>query len=277
MKLKRFSKYMLIMITIALIQLGAILYLLHHSNESKEYRGEMVSSHNLEDQKINYDIKGNYFVARNKQDMINAKKVRTLSHQSQNLKDEKSNLPQVGLIVTPDSKGSGTLIDDNKILTATHVVSKPDLTLHKPFSLKVYMKPNENKNIYNQSHIKVKKVEQYKNTELTVLTLNQKIKDIKPLKMATSEPKRYSIIKNVGYHGSSSSFKSQSTTEGHYLYGRHDISHKRQYVMFGHTHLYHGMSGGPTLNANNEIIGINSFMYNKHDIGGFVKAKGLKY
>ena len=258
-------KPIIFIITVILIQFIVIIILMTHSNLSSKVQQQVSNDPN----------KGNKIVERNYIDTIRSKYLNIMSPKKTKLEHKQSSIKQVGIVTTPYSEGSGVLIDDNKILTATHVIVKPNLDLCQNFSLKFYVQPQPNQDMTTQKYHEVKKIEQFQHTELTVLTLKHKIKNIKPLKIAKNEPKTYDEIKNVGYHKSSTITDSQFQSKGQFLYSRHDYSGKNQDVMLGCTKLYHGMSGGPVLNSKNEIIGINSFMYDKEQIGGFVSTKQL--
>lgn len=190
-------------------------------------------------------------------------------HKNDELKKYKSNVKQVGIVQAVTSKGSGVIVKPNKILTATHVITKPNNQKYKPFSIKYF--PNSE----TSKFIKVKKIEQYKNTELTLLTLENDIDDIKPLKISSDKIHQDDKLKLIGYHKVNNNQINQYTSKGKNIFVRDDLHNKDQKVIFNHMKNHKGMSGGPLLNDKNEVVGISSFLYNKHDFSGFASTSQL--
>lgn len=215
------------------------------------------------------------FVDRNMKDQL---LIQSRINDEEKVKKYQSNISQVGIIELPSSHGSGVVIDHNKVLTATHVVSNHNNDQYKPSSIK-YRPHGYNKDQYSYDEykpIKIKKVEQYKNTELTILTLKRDVKNIKPLKLSKDHIHYGDKLKMVGYHDTKNNkVKKQYTSEGKNIYIRKDLHQKDQIVIFNHMRSHKGMSGGPLLNEKNEVVGISSFLYYNSDLSGFVNSYQL--
>lgn len=215
------------------------------------------------------------FVDRNMRDQLIMK---SLVNNNEKIKKYKSNVSQVGIVDLPTSHGSGVVIDHNKVLTATHVVSDHNNKQYKPSSIK-YRPHGYNTKDYKYDEyepINVKSVKQYKNTELTILTLDKDVKNIEPLKLSKEKVHRGDKLKMIGYYNTKNdTIEKQYTSEGRNIYIRKDLHRKDQLVIFNHMKSHKGMSGGPLLNEKNEIVGISSFLYYKKDLSGFVSPKQI--
>lgn len=186
----------------------------------------------------------------------------------------------VGSVNTAWGYGSGTLIAPNKVLTATHVVSKPDGSKPHNFSIQYYPYGQSSNVINKQSKpVEIKSIKRINgDSELTILTLKKPITQIKPLKLSQKMPHRGDSIKAIGYHDDKKNQNEikQYTNKGAVAYSRKDIDHKKHNVIFGHIKVISGMSGGPIINNDNEIVGVTSFKYNQKDYGGFISTYKIR-
>lgn len=225
---------------------------------------------NAEKKVDNKDLK---IVKRDDHDLIQAKKYR--KNKNDYLSQKQSQHHSVGLIKSAYGEGSGVLVKENKVITATHVISKPNGELCKNFSIKYYPF-GENSDILKEQTqpIEIKKVKQLKDSELTVLTLKKPIKNIKPLPIKKQENVEKSPVKAIGYKKDNSKLK-QFTSKGNISFIREDFKVKKYNIIFVHIKNDLGMSGGPLLDKNNKIIGITSFKYNKDNYAGYVSTKNV--
>lgn len=213
-------------------------------------------------------------VKRDNNDLIRAMKYR--EGKNDQLKQKLSQRNAIGLVSSAYNDGSGVLVKNNKVLTATHVVSKPNKKLEKPFSIKYYPYGQNSKILKEQTlPIKVKKVKQLKNSELTVLTLKKPIKNIKPLKINHQNIKKSNTVTSFGYKEDKDKLLKQFESKGKIAFTRKDFNNKNYDVIFAHIKNDFGMSGGPLLNNKNEIIGICSFKYNSQPYAGYISTQNI--
>lgn len=231
-----------------------------------------LNNNNNENSDSNEEIE---FIKRDNNDLDHAIKKRekfndkTYMRESENYK--------VGVVNTTWSEGSGTLIDKNHVLTASHVVSKPDGKVPDNFSIQYYPYGKNSKIISRQNKpIGIKNIKRIKNTEITILTLNKPITQINPANLAKNELREGEQVKAVGYYNKDGNPSQQYTSYGNFAFERDDVDNTQQTLIMAHIKNHKGMSGGPLFNTNDEVVGITSFMYTKYNYSGFAGIKKLK-
>ena len=170
----------------------------------------------------------------------------------------KDSAPSVVLISRTGSSGSGALIsEDGRIFTNSHVVGEAK-------KVKVYFKPNRPGHYSHNDYVSGTVINNNKIVDLALIKLLKNPVGVKPLGLANVDS--LEIGQDVHAIGHPYGGADWSYTRGYigqlikdYEWEYDDIVHKAKMVIQSQTPITYGNSGGPLLNDNGLIIGVNTF------------------
>jgi len=166
--------------------------------------------------------------------------------------------PSVVLISRTGGTGSGALIsEDGLIFTNSHVVGEAK-------KVDVYFKPNRPGNYSHNDYVSGAVINSNKIVDLALIKLLRSPVGVKPLSLANVDS--LEIGQDVHAIGHPYGGADWSYTRGYigqlikdYEWEYDDIVHKAKMVIQSQTPITYGNSGGPLLNDNGSIIGVNTF------------------
>lgn len=136
--------------------------------------------------------------------------------------------------------GSGALISRNEVITAKHVCQMGNIHIY-----------------HNGSHYGIKRFKMAKKNDLCYIELKRRMKS-KVFKLADGDPKINELVCGLGFPNNEFTF-SCAKTKG--VIRIIDSKHKvNEYLLFANYKVYFGMSGGPVINKNKELVGITVMM-----------------
>jgi S1-C subfamily serine protease len=166
--------------------------------------------------------------------------------------------PSVVLISRTGGTGTGALIsEDGLIFTNSHVVGEAK-------KVDVYFKPNRPGNYSHNEYVSGAVINNNKIVDLALIKLLKSPVGVKPLSLANVDS--LEIGQDVHAIGHPYGGADWSYTRGYigqlikdYEWEIDDIVHKAKMVIQSQTPITYGNSGGPLLNDNGSIIGVNTF------------------